>query len=429
MAPQKEEKQQIRHVFIQEFLKDDQGQVFGVQGVTWPERRPVSVVMDNECDKAKNENRPTFAKFSKGFRAGGNKVKLEEGAIIRVRTLHADENPCSPGILPLKTDWINVVTYNRQQTMERVKFGLVQGKVSTPPEVWEKREQIRTSPDFKKWMGMQEDKAGRRLSPREINGELERRLSEEMPGKNRYNARYFLYYPEGITTSSDRGFLRSELQKYFSDPAFDIQESDGGNQYRPVRPHLIIRGLNENGEYTGRRAEFMPKDAEEIPIGKDGKPNYNKRRFKTPGECVADIMANLPPDCASYSILPAKVYTHSPLAMEMGVAKENNYAQKAVGDLNFACHIRDGEKVKGMAIPMGLKFSSDDERPVVTEMMRDYRLERVDPVMVERVEKSAKPGEFDKIVRFRLAPELEQKLENGNVMPEEEDDAFAPSQC
>lgn len=409
---QQQEKQQLRHVFVQDFLKNEVDQIIGVRGLTWPDRLSVLVTMDMDCEKAKNEKRPTFAKLAKGFRAGGMKYKLEKGSMLRMRTLADENGPKEKDRISLKTDWINPVSYNLEQTRDKIKFGLVLGKTRTPSAVWEKREEIRNSAPFRQWIGKMEQGGKRKLSWREINNELEKRLTEAMPGAKRYYATYYQYYPEGVVQSDDINVLRKALEKYFNDPVFDVQESEEGRPYRAIKPHLIVRGLNENGEYIGKRMEFMPADAENLPRDDAGNPIIDDKSFKSPNECVEDVLNNLPKDCASWSIIPAKVYTHSLIQMEMGSSPRNDYAMKKAYELNADCHVKiPGEdKPKAMAIPMGLRLSSDDDRPCVTETMRDYRLERVDPVLVAGIEKAQNPGDFDKIVMLQLSPEMKQSL-------------------
>lgn len=415
MAQQQEkEKQQLRHVFVQDFIKNDADQIIGVRGLTWPERLPVLVTMDMDCEKAKNEKRPTFAKLAKGFRAGGMKYKLEKGSILRMRTLQDENGPKEKDRITLKTDWINPVSYNVEQTRDKIMFGLVLGKTRTPSAVWEKREEIRNSPSFRQWIGMKENTGKRKLTIREINNELEKRLMEAMPGAKRYYTSYYLYDPKKVVQSNDLNVLRKALEEYFNDPAFEVQESEEGRPYRAIKPHLIVRGLNEKGEYIGKRMEFMPSDAENLPRDAEDKPVYEDKTFKSPDECISDVLNNLPQECASWSIIQAKVFTHSLIQMEMGSSPRNDYAMKKAYELNADCHVKmPGEdKPKAMAIPMGLRLSSDDDKPCVTETIRDYRLERVDPVLVAGIEKAENPGEFDRIIMLPLSPEMKKSLVN-----------------
>lgn len=411
---QKKQKAQqvLRHVYVQDFLKDEEGAVTGVKGVTWPDRISVNVVLDYECDKAKNAKRMDFAKLAKGFKVSGHKYQLEKGGILRMRTIPIEEEK-EGATLKLKTDWINVVSYNKEQTTQSVRFGLALGKTKTPSAVWQKREEIRKSPSFAKWLRTQEEETGNKVERREYNEELERRLANEMPGQLRYFGEYFVYSPDKIVTNSNPQVLRDALVDYFSDPDFTVRESEGGRQYRPIKPHLIIRGLNDYGEFTKKRLEFMPQDADNLPHDEEGRALPDKKTFKSPEECAEEVMANLPKGCASWSIMPAKVYTHSLLQMEMSKPGENNrrneYAMSKMYELNSDCHQKDENgEVHPVAFPMGIKLSSDDERPCVVETIRDYRLEAVDPVMIQGVKKV--PGQPDEYLMFETEPEPRTKM-------------------
>lgn len=421
--------QEQRHVYVQDFIKDEAKQIVGVKGQTWPDRIPVIVTLDMECEKAKNEKRKTFAQFAKGFNASGQKFKLEKGAFLRLRTLPDENGPKEEGYLTLKTDWINPVSYNREQSMDKLHFGLVLGKVRTPSDVWQKREEIRNSDEFRSWVETREQETKRKLPGREYNDEIEKRLAKAMPGKQRYYATYYQYAADKVIEGASKDELRDGLKAYFEDPAFAIQESERGRQYRAVKPHLIIRGLNENGEYNGERVEFMPSDAEILPRDEDNRVIADAKSFKTPDECVADVLNGLPHNSASWSILPAKVYTHSLIQMEMNGESKNNRAIKKVYDLNGECHVKDGNDPAAkiaMAIPMGLRMSNDGDRPCVIETVRDYQLEKVDPVLVAGVAKGTNPGEIDRYIMLPLAPKMTQSVGHDMVEIEDESDGPAP---
>lgn len=390
------QKQEIKYVYVQEFLKNEKGIPSGVRGVTWPTRETVSIVMDNDCEKAQNARRRTFAQWAKGFSYQGTTQKLEPGGMVRLRCTPLDSS--KDGDPQYKTDWINVITRNKEQTSEQIKFAWVQGKVRTPIEVREKRNEIRQSSAMVKMAKEYKDEHGSPMPPEIVNREIERRLAEAMRGKDRYHMTYYSYDPNDCIRGHDKQMIREKLLQYFSDGQFEPRYTKDDVEYRPIKPHLIIRGVNEEGQYVGIRAEFMPGD--DMRVQRDAEGRVISRECLSPEECADIVIAHLPRGCAAWNILPARVYTHSLEQMKLG--SNNEFALRQAYALNADCHIQTEEGAPPLirAFEMGLKVSAGESR-VVTEVLRVYGRPPVDPVLLE------KGG-----LQLELAPAYAAKLEN-----------------
>ena len=388
-------------------IRGEDSRIVGVRGFLWPDRRSVEVTMDNETDKAKNTRRLGFAEYVKGVKFSGKRVRLDKGALLRLRCGEAE--PGTDGVVRLKTDWINVEVQNGQEFKEKVKLGLVTVKTRTPPDVQRKREEILQSPGFRAFVSEYREKNGVERMPQEVfNREVEARLSKAMPGRERYITTYFLYDPSGNMVGSDPVALRESLVEYFRQ--FRSVENERGEEYRPVKPHLIVRGLNENGEFNGAVAEFMP--GHDLRLTRDESGRVTKRECMTAEECADQVIAQLP-RAASWNILPARAYTHSLLQMKMGEGV-NEFSLRQVYGLNRDCYEKgpDG-RGRTLSFPMGLRLNESEESGepvVVVNTLRDFADKAVDPVLVDRIERGAVPGERDRVVMLALAPEVAQRL-------------------
>lgn len=434
MAQQQKQKQVIKYIYVKEFLTNEKGSAIGVKGIAWPDRSPVAVIMDNDCEKAKNARRRTFSEWARGFKYQDRTMKLEPGSMIRLRC-----TPCEPladGVQSFKTDWINVITRNGEETRNNIKMGLIQCKIRTPADVKNKRNEIRESAEFKQTVKAYKEKNGRDMPPEMYNREVENRLAEAMRGRDRYQTVYYNYRPDGCMKGSDPTALREELINYFSDSQFNPQYTRDDMPYRPVKPHLIVRGLNEQGQYNGIRAEFMP--GHDMRYKRDENGKVIDKACLTAEECAEAVIANLPTGCAGWNILPAYVYTHSLEQMKIGSG--NDYSLRQVYALNADCHLpdADGGRPQMRAINMALRVSSG-EKCVVTEVMRDFRAQAVDPVLIDHIKISTTPGEMDEVVLLAVDPALTSKMnasgakdeakpvEPAHLHEEEEESSNSPS--
>jgi len=415
MSQQQKRKQEIKYVLVQSFIEDQKGFTIGVKGVTWPTREPIEVVMDNETEKAKNAQRRNFNHYARGFKVKGEMLKIEPGgALLRLRCV---PDPEVKG--RFMADWINVEVKNRQELDDQIRMGLVLCKAFTPSEVRQKRKEICASPEMRDFVagyrkengldGASRDPRKERDAQKAFQKEVEARLAEAMPGKARFNTSYYLYEPAASMKGSTPEELRPALVEYFFQPEFQQAFSDSGQPYRPVKPHLIVRCMDENGQFTGRTAEFMPEHSMNFTRDEDGR--VIDRACLTAEECADHVVNNLPNGAVSWNILPAKVYTHSLLQMRLG--QGNEFHLQTVSSLNEACHEKDqnGERIRSLAIPMALNLNAGDI-PVVRGTLRSYdpRIEKVNPVAVDRIEKATVPGEVDRVVMLDMSPEVEARV-------------------
>ena len=378
-----------KYVFVSGFEYGPDGKAVGIKGYVWPDKKPVSVELDMDCEKAKSNRRRSFAEWEKGFRTQYGPKKLEVGAMLRLR-LYPTENEGR-----LKTDWINVISHDREETDRQLRFGYVVGKVRTPRDVYEKRQELCRDPKVRARISLEYERAhpGKKLSEMDYQAGIERILSDELSGKPRYYMSYYFYDPKRIMVAKNREELGASLLKYFGNPEFTPIESTSGNPYRPVKPYLCIRFLDSEGRYTGKHMEFSRGDDCEVT----GEGEDRKVRFLTPEECVETVLHALPDGSFNVSVLPGQIYTHSIERMLMGQNKDNDHAIRQAYRLNNDSHVEsaDGDGARYQAFNMGLKVSAGGTC-VVTEMVRDYAIPGVDPVLINgmnRVLEVAEPHE------------------------------------
>ena len=365
----------VKFIWMKDYILDEKGQAVGANGYTWPDKQPVRVLLDMECEKAHSPRRKTFQDLREGYRMGRDKFQLDNGAILRLRLFPTDTSG------EYKTDWINVITHNGEETEAQMRFGYVLGKLRTPKAVIQKRQELERDPQVKERIQKEfhERFPDKTMTENDYYEGLERVLAEKMHGVPRFHMAYYYYDPKGIVETDNREELKSFLQKYFSNPSFKPILSTQKNYYRPVEPYLCIRFLNDNGRYTGKHLEFSRSD-HSVTEEKDGKYITT---FLTPEECVDSIMREIPDDMGRVSVLPGEIFIHSKIALAMDMGKDNEFAIKQAQRLNDDCNVpaSQGMPEQFRAFKMGLELTQS-ESLVVTETLRDFSLPGVDPILI-----------------------------------------------
>ncbi len=366
----------VKFVWMKDYILDENGRAVGCSGYTWPDKQPVRALLDMECPKAHSPRRKTFQELREGYRMGRDKFTLDNGAILRLRLFPTETSG------EYKTDWVNVITHNKEETEAQMRFGYVLGKLRTPKAVKQTRQELERDPEVRERIQREfhERFPDKTMTENDYYEGLERVLAEKMHGEPRFHMAYYFYDPKRIVETDNREMLRSFLQEYFSNPVFTPILSTQKNYYRPVEPYLCIRFLDDNGRYTGKHLEFS-RDDHQVREEKEGKYTTT---YLTPEECVDAIMKEIPNDMGRISVLPGEIYTHSKIALTMDKdKKDNEFAIKHAQRLNDDCNVpaSKGAPEQFRAFKMGLELTQS-ESLVVTETLRDFSLPGVDPILI-----------------------------------------------
>jgi hypothetical protein len=212
---------------VTDFITDSDDKAIGVKGLSYPDRKNIEVLLDNDCPQAANPKRKTFEDCRNGYTAIGQKRKMEIGAILRLN--------CTPdsGTDKYKTTWINMLAGNEELAKSTMRFGFM--AVELFPASEEIAEKFK---EFKKQL--QNEKPG-------IRGyEIENAFLEEIKGQQRYHGHCLQYHDQNIFTADANG-LRAKLVEYYASPKFASATTEAGKEYEPINPGLIIRAINSDG--------------------------------------------------------------------------------------------------------------------------------------------------------------------------------------
>ena len=339
----------------------DEEKSCGITGTLWPTKRRVQITLDTEIEKS---DRPTFASLRSGEESGR---VLEKGGILRMRLF---PNGVQGNYT---TDWPNVLTWNEAESAEKMRFGQGCVKTSTPRCVVLKRNWLISNP---KGLALV-DVACRKDSSLTPQMALEKVLQEQMVGEVRYTPFISLYSPEDClkgNAGTPPSQVKEALSAYFSDPVFRPREKEDSLPFRPVKPHLLIRSLDNEGQLLSYQT-FNPGDAEYLTKGR-----RVKKIFLDPEACAEKVIEQLSP-CEQWDILPCRIYTYSTEQMRMGTLR-SAYSIQKIAVLQKAS-IRWSEQgfLHPVVRPIGIHLAQGDSL-VAVETLYAERFPGIDPILL-----------------------------------------------
>ncbi|MCR4666950.1 MAG: hypothetical protein K5657_06615 [Desulfovibrio sp.] len=337
-------------VTVRDFIFDEKGCAVGIRGETWPEGRLITVTLDMNTEKAANPRRPGFEdlRFNElKQRRDPLRHRLLPGGLLRLRLFAAKGERDA-----YTTDWPNVISWNGEEGRKRLRFGHGLVNVFTPGNVREKIEWLRLEKEGREALRRYQDAYGEENAAKAIEAILQR----DLPSEERYRVMYSLYDPRKRIVG-ERGSLdgtRDGLRAYFSSEEFAPFTEYEGAGYRPVKPHLLLRVLNEDGSVS-RVHSFYPGDAENVE--RDEKGSVLSRSFLSPDACAEKVETMLS-DAERWDILPCKIYTGSMENMKLG-EEQNVFRIGQIRQMSRMSVCRSGEgRLIPQVRPMGIKLAA-----------------------------------------------------------------------
>ncbi|MBO4368585.1 MAG: hypothetical protein J5803_00575 [Desulfovibrio sp.] len=363
----------MAYVTVQNFLCDAEGVCYGILAKRWPNNETITVVMDMETKKSSNPRRPSFEDLrfnQQKQRRDPLHHKLLPGGMLRLRLFDTSVSPDTKS-----TDWPNVLAWSEEEASRRMRFGRGFVKLFTPYEVKAKKKWFET--DHKGIALLDRfQKEHKELSREEA---LESLLWESMPGCERYRAHYYLYDPEKSIRgcSGNEAVVRTALLQFFSEEEFAPYILDDAG-YRPVKPHLLVRLLDDAGNLLSVK-QFLPGDAEVCE--KDSAGKLLHKRFLEPYACVEKVCALLG-NAKAWDILPAHIYPGSMEKMKMG-EEQNRYAIAQARSMSL-CGLSKKEdgRYQHLVRTMGLALASGGSCVVINSFF-DRDSHPCDPALLQ----------------------------------------------
>ena len=366
---------EMKHAIVAGFIDDDQGYTRGLNVQLWPGGEERRVIWFNKMEGQGdyfNRARMSFddIRFRPQLPSDDGRIhRVEEGAFLLLKLHHGYSHAPNTSVC----DWVKVITRNRLESVNRLSFGQGLIKVQTPHEVRKKLAYYTEDPNGQEYVLNCQDS-----SIYQWPNTVEYLLNRELAGQNRFQAQFFLYDTKGeiFAPRSRMADLQSQLVDFFADPKFSPVRNKNGRLHLQVRPHLLIRHFNANGEVEFATS-FLPNEALTKPTNVNNLMDLNA--FCSSNQCADRALAKLKP-AAGWSILPCRVYTCAPSRTKLGVP--GNYPMiKNLWTMANLDVIRDGQGKEPGVRNLGLKFDSFNQ---VVDVAIDAADTIVKPVLLTK---------------------------------------------
>ena len=353
------------YVMFKAFLSDGE-KIWGITGLRWPDGEEIQVRYE-EHDRA--QAGPSFETLCRPDYQGRT---LDCGAMLRM-PLCVD--PYSPG--GFTTDCPHVLTYDQSESERLMRFGHGHVRVFTPKEVSSKRHWLEASPKGREIVEANLAKAPG-LSREAM---LEELLAAELPGRERYRALCYLFNADASMRASPReqDVIRDNLLTFYQLPEMSPVFGPGSPGYRPVKPYLLVRCLDDENRVRSSFA-FKPSDTEKVR--RDAAGRILEKQFLTPEECVEKVMPSIL-RLARFDVLPCMVYPFSMEQMRMGEDKSAHVIRKVARMNRASHHIDDKGGYHPLVREMGIKLAPGGSF-VIVESLFDQKLPACEPELLTR---------------------------------------------